>query len=321
MARMPWFPLHVGDWLADSALSSVSPAARGVWIDLLCLAHQCDPRGVFATDGKPWSEERVVSAVRGNPDVTRRAFQELVEASVIRRLTVDDINVTPMSRDCHALQGAYFSKRMFQDEAARLGANKRQQRRRQSKVGNNQNGEQTNKHVTPMSRQMSRDCHGDVTAMSQGETETESEKKKSNKSSGGEKSAMPKPPWEFWPRWSDIEAALTPLLARPEWVGYPAWVGALDTALQDAARAGLTDKTGDAESLVLDALASAKTHGTQFDTPKGLRSWLGQVVARCVDSGCKPGEWRQERSGDPGGSLTQDEIKNAIRAKLRPRGG
>jgi hypothetical protein len=39
---------YVDDWLSDPALSSCSPAARGIWADLVCAMHKLDRGGVIA---------------------------------------------------------------------------------------------------------------------------------------------------------------------------------------------------------------------------------------------------------------------------------
>lgn len=38
--KIPWFKLFVGDWLSDRRIKSLSYAAKGVYIDLLCLMWQ-----------------------------------------------------------------------------------------------------------------------------------------------------------------------------------------------------------------------------------------------------------------------------------------
>jgi hypothetical protein len=45
VAKLPYLPLYTGDWLKDSALTRCTPAARGVWIDLLCVMHDDNRSG------------------------------------------------------------------------------------------------------------------------------------------------------------------------------------------------------------------------------------------------------------------------------------
>lgn len=43
--KLPYLPLYTGDWRKDVQLSRCTPAARGVWIDLLCAMHDDDRSG------------------------------------------------------------------------------------------------------------------------------------------------------------------------------------------------------------------------------------------------------------------------------------
>lgn len=40
MNKAPAFQFYTGDWLKDPALSMCSPATRGIWMDILCAAHE-----------------------------------------------------------------------------------------------------------------------------------------------------------------------------------------------------------------------------------------------------------------------------------------
>lgn len=45
MSKLPYIPLYTGDWLKDPSLSICAPAARGVWMDLLCAMHEAGRLG------------------------------------------------------------------------------------------------------------------------------------------------------------------------------------------------------------------------------------------------------------------------------------
>jgi len=45
---MPFMQLFPGDWLKDPAVSGLSPAARGIWFDLICVMHEAGRSGVIA---------------------------------------------------------------------------------------------------------------------------------------------------------------------------------------------------------------------------------------------------------------------------------
>lgn len=135
MAKLPAFQFYPGDWMKDPGVRRCSHAARGVWVDMLCLMFECESRGVLVTGSSPWSLDEVVAAIGGNADVTRACVVELVAKGVCR-----------VRED-----GAYYSHRMVKDEADRQSAKGRQAIHRK-KVA-----------VTAESR----DCHAPVTAMSQ----------------------------------------------------------------------------------------------------------------------------------------------------------
>lgn len=47
MAKLPSFQFYPGDWMKDPALRLCSAAARGVWMDLICMGFEMGRRGVF----------------------------------------------------------------------------------------------------------------------------------------------------------------------------------------------------------------------------------------------------------------------------------
>lgn len=100
MAKLPSFPFYPTDWLGDTNLKRCSHAAKGVWMDLLCLMHQCDQRGVLATNGKAWTDDDAARAAGGDQVLALAAIQELLDKGVASRNK----------------SGALFSRRMVRDE-------------------------------------------------------------------------------------------------------------------------------------------------------------------------------------------------------------
>ena len=43
--KRPAFQFYPESWRTDAELRSCSLAARGLWIDLMCVMHQCKPYG------------------------------------------------------------------------------------------------------------------------------------------------------------------------------------------------------------------------------------------------------------------------------------
>lgn len=103
MAKLPSFQFYPGDWLKDPNLRRCSKAAKGMWIDMLCLMHENDERGVFSANGQPWSDDEIASAVDGNPSENLALLAELCKKGVARR------------RDDRSI----FCQRMVKDENLR----------------------------------------------------------------------------------------------------------------------------------------------------------------------------------------------------------
>lgn len=103
MAKLPAFQFYPGDWLKDPNLRRCSPAARGVWIDMLCLMFECDPRGVLATGGNAWGDDEIASVISGQTAEVLSCIQELLTKEVASRNGA----------------GAIFSRRMVRDEQIR----------------------------------------------------------------------------------------------------------------------------------------------------------------------------------------------------------
>lgn len=72
-------------WLGNRALRTCSPAARGLWLDMLCLMHA--EGGYLTLNGRPLDDEKI-SRMVGEPIKSVRAcIKELGEAGIF---SVDD---------------------------------------------------------------------------------------------------------------------------------------------------------------------------------------------------------------------------------------
>lgn len=49
----PWMKFYPADWQADPALRSCSLAARGLWIEMLCVMQKAEPIGGLTINGRP----------------------------------------------------------------------------------------------------------------------------------------------------------------------------------------------------------------------------------------------------------------------------
>lgn len=103
MAKRPAFQFYPGDWRKDVELRACSLAARGLWIDLMCVAHECEPYGHLMLNGKPMTLAKIAGQIGVPASQVKKLLDELLENGVARK--------TP--------QGVIYSKRMVDDERLR----------------------------------------------------------------------------------------------------------------------------------------------------------------------------------------------------------
>lgn len=96
----PWMKFYPADWRSDAALRSCSIGARGLWMEMLCIAHECSPRGALAINGNPITTQTLASLAGLRLPEVRKLLAELEAAGVFS-----------MSAD-----GTIYSRRMFRDE-------------------------------------------------------------------------------------------------------------------------------------------------------------------------------------------------------------
>ncbi len=95
----PWLKFYPSDWRADPALRVCSIAARGLWMEMLCVMHEAEPRGTLRVNGKPLND-RQLAGLAGCSEI-EALLSELEDAGVFSR---DEA-------------GTIFSRRMMRDEA------------------------------------------------------------------------------------------------------------------------------------------------------------------------------------------------------------
>lgn len=101
--KRPSFQFYPADWRKDAALQSCSVGARGLWIEIMCIAHECEPYGHLVVNGKPMSTAQIARLVGASEKECAKFVIELEDAGVCAR---DD-------------KGAIFSRRMVKDEDLR----------------------------------------------------------------------------------------------------------------------------------------------------------------------------------------------------------
>jgi hypothetical protein len=99
---LPWMKFYPRDWATDSAVRSVSLAARGLWVEMLFLMHQNDRRrGYLDTpDGGPMSSYTLARLVGSTGDEVIPLLTELEAARVFSRDEAGVIYSRRIARDC-----------------------------------------------------------------------------------------------------------------------------------------------------------------------------------------------------------------------------
>jgi len=60
-AGNPWMKFYPSDWRADPALRSCSIAARGLWVEMLCIMHEALPYGSLLINGARIDKKRLAT--------------------------------------------------------------------------------------------------------------------------------------------------------------------------------------------------------------------------------------------------------------------
>lgn len=98
--NQPWLKFYPTDWQADASVRMCSLAARGLWIEMLCLMHVASPRGSLLVNGRQVSPKQLAPLVGISAKEAVELIQELEDAGVFSR---DE-------------DGTIFSRRMRRDD-------------------------------------------------------------------------------------------------------------------------------------------------------------------------------------------------------------
>lgn len=98
--KKPSFQFYPGDWRKDPNLSRVSLEAKGAMIEIMCLAFDCEKRGMLLSGKTPWTIEEIAHAIGGDKSKNVTAIEELLNKKVLKK----------------DKKGVIFSSRMVKDE-------------------------------------------------------------------------------------------------------------------------------------------------------------------------------------------------------------
>lgn len=82
MTDMRWYPQ---DWRSDTAIRSCSFAARGLWMDMLCLMHNAEPRGYLMLAGRAMTTKELAKITNGRHSEVKKLLKELEGFGVFSR--------------------------------------------------------------------------------------------------------------------------------------------------------------------------------------------------------------------------------------------
>jgi hypothetical protein len=95
----PWMKFYPSDWRADQTLRICSLAARGLWIECMCIMHEAEPYGHLAIKGKPVTNAQLAILSGTDPATVATLLTELEEAGVFSKNRVGVIYSRRMTRD------------------------------------------------------------------------------------------------------------------------------------------------------------------------------------------------------------------------------
>jgi hypothetical protein len=104
--KYPWFRFYPAAWLGDPKLRLCDAATRGIFIDLLCIMDEAEPRGHLLINGKEPSKAEL-SRLLGVP-------HQAITAAITRLVTTGSVSVSA--------EGVIYSRRMVRDTAKQLEA-------------------------------------------------------------------------------------------------------------------------------------------------------------------------------------------------------
>lgn len=112
MVEHPWFKFYPTDWRADQMLRLCSAAARGLWLECMCLMHEAKPYGHLLVNGRAITEAQLANLTGIPASDIGGLIAELDAAGVFSRTDDGVVYSRRMIRDAQrAAAGSVFGKR------------------------------------------------------------------------------------------------------------------------------------------------------------------------------------------------------------------
>ena len=114
MTATSWLKFYPSDWRGDAGLRGCTFAARGLWIDLICIMHEATPYGHLLIHGKPPSYYRIAQVIGADRKQVKRMMLQLKNRGVFSVNSRGEIYSRRMVRDhAKSQQGREFIKRRW----------------------------------------------------------------------------------------------------------------------------------------------------------------------------------------------------------------
>ena len=94
----PWLKFYTSDWRSDPRLRMCSMAARGLWVEVICLMHEATPYGHLLVSGQCPTDTQLAVLVGASPGEIPALLGELEAAGVFSRTKEGVIYSRKLSR-------------------------------------------------------------------------------------------------------------------------------------------------------------------------------------------------------------------------------
>jgi len=95
----PWFKFWAADWRNDTKLQQCTLEQKGFLIELMSIAHDCEPYGKLMANGRPLTPEMIARSVRVDPRTARRLLIDLLEMDRIAEDVEGEFSIPRMVKD------------------------------------------------------------------------------------------------------------------------------------------------------------------------------------------------------------------------------
>lgn len=118
MSSTPWLKFYPRDWRGDQALRACSVAARGLWMECLCIMHEAKPYGHLLLNGSPVGDDTLARMAGTSVDEVQALMAELRQAGVFSVTREGVVLSRRMTKDFgKAQKGAKAAKKRWSQVA------------------------------------------------------------------------------------------------------------------------------------------------------------------------------------------------------------